>query len=57
LHARIGDEVKRGQPLATIHAGDATRSKQASDLLREAISISATHVEPSPLILERISER
>ena len=57
LHARIGDEVKRGQPLATIHASDATRSEHASDLLREAISISATHVEPSPLILERISER
>jgi pyrimidine-nucleoside phosphorylase len=57
LHAKVGDAVVRGQPIATIHASDAARCAQAERLMAEAVSISASSVGAPPLILERISER
>jgi len=55
LHAKVGDRVAAGQPLATIHANDPDRAAEAEHLLRQAISISATHIERPSLILERVA--
>ena len=53
-HARVGDRVARGQPLATIHASSATHVPEAERLLRAAIAISEAPVPAVPLILERL---
>ncbi len=55
LEAKVGSSVRKGDPIAIIHANDAGRADAAKRLLEQAISISATHVEPPPLILERLT--
>ncbi|MBV9327000.1 MAG: thymidine phosphorylase [Chloroflexi bacterium] len=55
LAAKVGEHVVRGQPLATLHANDASRLAQAEAVLRSAVEISAEQVAVAPLILERIS--
>jgi pyrimidine-nucleoside phosphorylase len=55
VHARVGDKLSRDQPIATLHGNDEGRMQRAQQVLREAISISATHIEPLPLILERLT--
>jgi pyrimidine-nucleoside phosphorylase len=55
LDAKIGDRVAQGQRLATLHANDEARARQAENVLRSAITISSERVAPPPLILERIS--
>jgi thymidine phosphorylase len=59
LHAKVGSQVERGQPIATLHANDEARLAEAERVLQSAVRISATHIEPPPLILERLvpSER
>jgi pyrimidine-nucleoside phosphorylase len=47
VHARIGDRVERGQPLAEIHARDEAAATRAAARLREAFQLSARPV-PSP---------
>ncbi len=54
LLAKVGDRVKRGQPLAVLHLNDATYTDQAERLMQEAIGISDTAVDRPPLILERL---
>ena len=54
LQARVGDRVAGGQPLAVLHANDEARLDQAERVLRDAISLSASAVEPRPVILERL---
>jgi pyrimidine-nucleoside phosphorylase len=54
LHARIGDRVTRGQPLATLHANDEGKLAEAERVLRGAMALSPGAVEQRPLILERL---
>ncbi len=57
LHAKIGDRVSQGEPIATIHANDVARVGEAERLLGDAVVVVPQPVRPPPLILERISER
>jgi pyrimidine-nucleoside phosphorylase len=57
LHAKVGDAVARGQPIATLHANNAARADEANRLLDQAITISTEPVQAGPLILERISHQ
>jgi pyrimidine-nucleoside phosphorylase len=54
LLAKVGDEVARGEPLAVLHANDATRLPDAERLIHEAIAVSDMEVAAPPLILDRI---
>jgi pyrimidine-nucleoside phosphorylase len=54
LTAKIGDQVRRGQPIAVLHANDESRLPAAGDMLRSGIAVSADPVEPPPVILERL---
>jgi pyrimidine-nucleoside phosphorylase len=54
LQAKIGDEVRRGEPIAVLHANDEQRLAQAEHALRSALEIAATPVQPPPIILERL---
>jgi pyrimidine-nucleoside phosphorylase len=55
LRTKIGDSIKRGQPLASLHANDEARLAEAESALRAAIEIGTTHVASPPLILERLA--
>jgi thymidine phosphorylase len=57
LHAKRGDRVTAGQPLATLLTDDAGRIPRAESMLREALRIApaGTAVEPRPLVAGRIA--
>ena len=50
LHAKVGDHVKDGQPLLTIHANDEAKVAGARQRLLSAYEWSAEQVDPSPLL-------
>jgi pyrimidine-nucleoside phosphorylase len=50
FHARRGARVEAGLPLATIYATTEEKLREAGELLREAITISATPPEHVPLV-------
>lgn len=50
LHKKVGDAVKKGEPLATIHANDAQKLEQAKQRFRQAYTIDKNPVEKKPLI-------
>jgi pyrimidine-nucleoside phosphorylase len=54
VHARLGQQVARGEPLATLHANDAARLDQAERTLRSAVEVSPAPVDTPPLILYRL---
>jgi pyrimidine-nucleoside phosphorylase len=54
LHAKLGDQISRGQPIAMIHANDDGRLAEAERRLRSAITLSTAPVAVTPLILERL---
>jgi pyrimidine-nucleoside phosphorylase len=57
VHARIGDRVEAGQPLATILLGErAVDVEAAGRRVREAFEIGEEGVEPPPLILGTADE-
>jgi len=49
VHCKVGDEVKAGEPLFTVHAKDQAALDQARQALLDAYSWSDTPVEPLPL--------
>jgi pyrimidine-nucleoside phosphorylase len=49
---KIGDHVKKGQPLLMIHANDKHKMKDAEKLLDTAFNFKAGTVSKSPAILE-----
>jgi pyrimidine-nucleoside phosphorylase len=49
---KVGQVVQPGQPLATIHASSAASAAAAVPFLRQAITFSATPVEPLPLFYD-----
>jgi len=50
FHARRGAKVKQGEPLATLYATTAAQLAEPSELLRDAITISAVPPEFVPLV-------
>jgi thymidine phosphorylase len=52
---RVGANLTRGQPLATIHAHDTAAADRAEAAVRSAYRIAPTPPEPRPAILERIA--
>ncbi len=50
FHARRGAKVERGQPMAVIYATTEAMLQEPSELLRDAITISATPPEFVPLV-------
>ena len=54
LKARVGDEVRPGEPIAVLHANDEQRLAQAERMLRSALDIAAAPVQRPPIILERL---
>lgn len=50
LHKRIGDAVRAGEPLATVHARDDSGAEAAAEAIRRDICISGERVPPCKLI-------
>jgi pyrimidine-nucleoside phosphorylase len=54
LHKKIGDSVKIGESLATIHANDKTTIEEVLVKIYESITIMSTPVIPPPLIVGEV---
>jgi pyrimidine-nucleoside phosphorylase len=54
LQAKVGDPLAPGQPVAILHANDESRLAEAERVMRSAIELSPTPVQPPALILERL---
>jgi len=52
VHRKVGDKIKKGQPLFTIHANEKNRLEAAKERLMRATSISAKQVAPLPLFYD-----
>ncbi len=50
LNAKVGDEVKKGQPLAVIHAADDESAAQAEERFLRAVEIVTDQTKPNELI-------
>lgn len=55
LHAAVGDRVREGQPVATVHTDTPGRIPDALAVLRDGFRISDTVPPARPLILDRIT--
>jgi thymidine phosphorylase len=55
LHAQLGDSVKAGDPLYTLHTDEPARFQRAVETIENAYSIEAQAVVARKLILDRIS--
>ena len=55
LHAQLGDTVKAGDPLYTLHTDEPARFERASETIKNAYSIEAQAVVERKLVLDRIS--
>ncbi|MCD8037504.1 MAG: pyrimidine-nucleoside phosphorylase [Lachnospiraceae bacterium] len=56
LRKKVGDSVKKGEPLATIHANDADKLKEAKERFLRAYIISDTPVIKNELIKGIVTE-
>lgn len=54
LHAVLGDRVRAGQPIATLHTDTPGRIPDALAALRGGVRISDTAPVRQPLVIERI---
>jgi pyrimidine-nucleoside phosphorylase/thymidine phosphorylase len=54
FHKRIGDPIKKGEPLATIHYNAETRLAEAKLMIAAAYEISAEAPREKPLLIRRI---
>jgi thymidine phosphorylase len=54
LEAKVGDAVRRGEPIAVLHATDPHRLATAQMALREGVTVAPEPLEPRPLILDRL---
>ena len=50
LHKKIGDFIRKGEPIATIYANDAAKKEQSEEILLKAYTIVSEMVEPRKLI-------
>jgi len=53
---RIGDEVERGEPLATIYGNDFDKIKTATEMFLEAIEIKDEKPDVPPLIIDTVKQ-
>jgi pyrimidine-nucleoside phosphorylase len=56
MHAKLGDKIKKGQPLVTLFSQDATLLDEPEDMLRETITITPAPPKLQPLIREIITK-
>ena len=56
LHAQLGDSVKKGAPLYTLHTDEPSRFARAADTIAKAYKIEAQAQVTRKLILDRISD-
>jgi thymidine phosphorylase len=56
LHAQLGDSVKAGDPLYTLHTDEPARFERANETIENAYSIEAQAVVARKLILDRIGD-
>ncbi|MDX1991549.1 MAG: thymidine phosphorylase [bacterium] len=54
VHVKVGDPVKAGDRLLTIHANDAHKLERSRQLVTQAIAYSASAVEPLPLFYDTL---
>jgi pyrimidine-nucleoside phosphorylase len=55
LHRTVGDAVRTGDVLATVHARTAAQAAEAVDAVRSALSIGSEQAAPRPVVLDRFS--
>jgi pyrimidine-nucleoside phosphorylase len=56
MHAKLGDRIRVGQPLATLFTEDPALLDEPEAMLRETLKISPTPPPPIPLIREIITK-
>jgi pyrimidine-nucleoside phosphorylase len=54
MHAKLGDRIALGQPLATLFSGDPALLDEPEAMLRETLQIADEPPTPVPLIREII---
>jgi pyrimidine-nucleoside phosphorylase len=52
IQGKVGDRVRRGDPLVILHTEDAARVDEASRRIREAYHVGTSTPSPTPLVLE-----
>lgn len=57
VHHKVGDAVREGAPLFTVHANDREKLDAASERVLRAHSFSNESVQPLPLFYQRIPEQ
>jgi pyrimidine-nucleoside phosphorylase len=57
MHARLGDKIERGRPLATLFSEDAALLDEPEHMLRETIKIKPTPPKLQPLIREIVTAK
>ncbi|HEY8505839.1 MAG TPA: thymidine phosphorylase [Gemmataceae bacterium] len=55
LCAKVGDEVRPGEPLLEVHWRDAARLESARPLLAAAVTVGDARPVPGPVVLEQIT--
>ena len=54
LHKKLGDRVKKGEPLATVHVRDRTKASPAVERIGRAFTVAARPVKVPALVIETI---
>ena len=54
-HATVGDEVREGEPLLTLHTDTPERFERAFAALEGAFDVGAGPVDPGPMVIDRIA--
>lgn len=54
VHHKVGDRIRKGEPLFTVHASDRGRAAEAVERLLQAHRLSRQPVEPLPLFYRTI---
>ena len=52
LNKKVGDEIKKGEPICFIHANDESKIAHASDMIRKATSILPEKCDHMDLIID-----
>jgi pyrimidine-nucleoside phosphorylase len=52
LNKKVGDQIKKGEPLCYIHANDLNRAKHAEEMIRKATVISPEKCDHMDLIID-----
>jgi pyrimidine-nucleoside phosphorylase len=50
LHKKVGDRVKKGEALSTIHYSDESKAERAKKMLQESYQIGVAGPKPRPLV-------